>query len=688
MKFLPGLIDFKFPSLMKAPLYCLAVIFILVSSGCGSGSDLNAGVDTDGDGFSDAEEEELGTSPLLSDTDGDGFSDFQEIRELGFSAANNNFRFNPLISDVPKVAIQITSIPDIAVNYETTSGTAQELEVTRASSFSESTSVSDTTGNSRTIEESHSVGAEVGYEAGIGGGISGSVSYEYTNTHTNESSFSNTEEQAEENSSTFSEAEGLVESEGVTLTGGSLGVTVTIKNEGAIAFGIESLEMGAVLLERGELGLIKPIGNLKFGGETFGGNFGPGQARERLVFDNDQLSLAKIEDLMLNASALTIGVANSNLTDEFGTSFTARETAIQATTAAIIIDFGNKIVDGKKRSTERYRVATAVDNVSKKVNGLKAIEEILKIDDMVFNGTGAVSSIRGVGEDELKNAFWLISYVTSDGVDETIEIFKPFDEGYNFGDFNLKAGDILQLTYLEDEDGDGLGTREEFFSGTDPTVADTDDDGLTDGEEVRGNDFAFIGEDFNIIRYRAGSDPQRSDTDGDLVSDDLEVFKGWNPSDSDTDGDGQTDKDNLRQSNRWHNDIDISKFLTITTVSSGGKEFPRLSLVLPSTPAELRSFGLNIGIFRQVVPAGSPLIEASTAFPSSSGDCAGTEGTYCYRDNQISITEDNTNGVVFTFDDSEGALGNQLYNYRIFVDDGIFEGGYLYLGDFQITTAL
>ncbi|MBV1880216.1 MAG: hypothetical protein KUG82_01205 [Pseudomonadales bacterium] len=77
----------------------------------------------------------------------------------------------------------------------------------------------------------------------------------------------------------------------------------------------------------------------------------------------------------------------------------------------------------------------------------------------------------------------------------------------------------------------------------------------------------------------------------------------------------------------------------------------------------------------------------SVAFPFSGSDCAGEVGTYCYVDHRISITEDNTNGVVFTFDDSDGAEGNQLYNYRIFVDDGVFQGGFLFLGDFSITTS-
>jgi hypothetical protein len=67
-----------------------------------------------------------------------------------------------------------------------------------------------------------------------------------------------------------------------------------------------------------------------------------------------------------------------------------------------------------------------------------------------------------------------------------------------------------------DEDGDGLSTNRESRAGTDPALADTDEDGLTDGQEVR---------EFN-------SDPLAPDTDGDGVLDGDEVAQGTNPTDT------------------------------------------------------------------------------------------------------------------------------------------------------------
>ena len=56
-----------------------AVALPVLLVGCGA---LGGSVDTDGDGLTDREEEELGTDPALTDTDGDGLSDLEE-RDLG-----------------------------------------------------------------------------------------------------------------------------------------------------------------------------------------------------------------------------------------------------------------------------------------------------------------------------------------------------------------------------------------------------------------------------------------------------------------------------------------------------------------------------------------------------------------------------------------------------------------------------
>jgi hypothetical protein len=57
-------------------------VLVLLSIGCGTegGKDIDDGVDSDGDGLTDVEEEELGTDPNLDDSDGDEFSDGEEVK--------------------------------------------------------------------------------------------------------------------------------------------------------------------------------------------------------------------------------------------------------------------------------------------------------------------------------------------------------------------------------------------------------------------------------------------------------------------------------------------------------------------------------------------------------------------------------------------------------------------------------
>ncbi|MGA9116961.1 MAG: OmpA family protein [Bacteroidota bacterium] len=105
----------------------------------------------------------------------------------------------------------------------------------------------------------------------------------------------------------------------------------------------------------------------------------------------------------------------------------------------------------------------------------------------------------------------------------------------------------------DDDDADGLTNGEERRLGTNPEVADSDGDGLKDGEEVKryntnplaaDTDADGLTDGDEAIRYN--TDPARNDSDEDGISDGDEILKHkTDPTKPDTDGDGLADGDEL-----------------------------------------------------------------------------------------------------------------------------------------------
>lgn len=95
-------------------------------------------------------------------------------------------------------------------------------------------------------------------------------------------------------------------------------------------------------------------------------------------------------------------------------------------------------------------------------------------------------------------------------------------EKFYYGNL-LKAG-------TSDSDGDGVTARNEYLNNTNPTLADTDGDGISDNADAMPLDPANGSED----------------ADGDGLTLAEEIAKGTNPWNPDTDGDGINDKDDLQ----------------------------------------------------------------------------------------------------------------------------------------------
>ncbi|MCZ6775014.1 MAG: OmpA family protein [Ignavibacteria bacterium] len=117
--------------------------------------------------------------------------------------------------------------------------------------------------------------------------------------------------------------------------------------------------------------------------------------------------------------------------------------------------------------------------------------------------------------------------VTDDNTDnrefESLDTYATFKAGVNI---------YLGSSDADDDDNDGLTNGEERRLGTNPELADTEGDGLKDGEEIK--------------RYK--TNPLSIDTDGDGLADGDEVFKyKTDPARTDTDEDGLGDGEELQK---------------------------------------------------------------------------------------------------------------------------------------------
>ncbi len=151
---------------------------------------------------------------------------------------------------------------------------------------------------------------------------------------------------------------------------------------------------------------------------------------------------------------------------------------------------------------------------------------------------------------------YLDGFQAGDGNDHFLTVglgisysFPEPDSDPDFDGLSTRAERSIHRTdpHNADTDGDGLRDGDELVRGTDPRAADTDGDGLSDGEEVmrwatnalaRDTDGDGLGDLEEVVH---GTSPLSTDSDGDGLNDKVELARGTDPRNRDTDGDGLPD---------------------------------------------------------------------------------------------------------------------------------------------------
>ncbi len=486
-------------------------------------------VDTDGDGFSDFDEivthafnanvNNLRFNPLIADT--------PKIKIDITSPPDFSFNYTLDSGTTTSLSTNNTITQGTSVSTSNSSEQSQSFDFTNG--FGAEIMIGFEAGPEPTV--TGSVTASYNHEETVSSGTT--VAFSSENTQENSRTLEKAKELASSSNVSYSDGDIDVTVQ-ITNTGH---LAYTLKDLILSSFVVSKSQSGLAYGAVGQM-YYNTVGLSPFPATTLA----PGQTTTQLNFAAGGNDIALMENLMANSTGFTVKPATYNLLDQSGQPFNFSSTNIGTQTATVIVDFANNggrsnieesvAVHGNPNTSlsilDALQSILTLDVIVKDVYG--------NTSDVYANITsGSVYAVDGLADNGAQ-AHWLIIHGKQQGNNQMVTtVYTTPDEVARWqarsqGTVNnlvseftpstiaLNAGDILHLVYIQDSDLDGLSDLQEFSYNTNPQAPDTDFDGIQDSVEVMGWDIAYLDEFGSNIQTRVYSDPTLADTDADGIT--------------------------------------------------------------------------------------------------------------------------------------------------------------------------
>lgn len=364
-----------------------------------------------------------GEDSSIVDTDGDGMSDAKELEF--FNPDVDPISYNPNISDLPILDINIYDVPRVDINYVETSTRSTSSSTSRESGRDFSTSIggSVSTTVSASVEASASM-LDPGVKAS--GTVSGTVEVNSELSTSIRNSITSSREQAEENSLTAEEAR--------------ISVPVFIENIGNMPVSVRDLTLTAYSINNyGEMEMIGSLNNEYFNSI----NLQPGNDPVVINFQNSDLYPSNIENIMYNSRRIIVVPTSYDMTivsnDEVVDYYEAYS-AVEAKTSRLYFKRG--IYDVNSQEFDHIYDIVA-DN-------LLELFDILSLDYTTRNGW--IHSLGGQrGHNILTGGEWEVRHTGIRNGERFETIYNSFNPSL---DFEIRPADSVYIyrTLVEEEE--------------------------------------------------------------------------------------------------------------------------------------------------------------------------------------------------------------------------------------------